>query len=407
MKNWEKKKLGDICNFVRGPFGGSLKKNIFKSDGYAVYEQQHAIYDQFDDIRYFIDEKKFNEMKRFELNSGDLIMSCSGTMGKIAIVPEKIKKGIINQALLKLSPSKKVSNVFLKLWMQSENFQDSLKEYSGGAAIQNVASVSILKQIEIPLPPLPEQQRIVAIIYEAFAAIAKVKANAEQNLKNAKELFDVYLHKYYASKEEGWEEKNLKEVAEYFNGLTYSPKDVSNKGIIVLRSSNVQNDELDFNDIVRVNLTVKEKIIVREGDILMCSRNGSARLVGKTATIKNLNEEMTFGTFMMIIRSQYNPYLSWFFKSTDFRNQIKGGENTMINQITRYMLDDIVLSFPPIDKQNEIVQKLNSLAIEIKKLDTIYYQKIYDLEELKKSILQKAFSGELKTNKKELAWQKI
>jgi hypothetical protein len=92
MKNWEKKKLGDVCGFVRGPFGGSLKKNIFKADGYAVYEQQHAIYDQFEDIRYFIDENKFNEMRRFELKSGDLIMSCSGTMGKIAIVPENIKK---------------------------------------------------------------------------------------------------------------------------------------------------------------------------------------------------------------------------------------------------------------------------------------------------------------------------
>ena len=94
MKNWEKKKLGDICGFVRGPFGGSLKKSIFKLEGYAVYEQQHAIYDQFEDIRYFIDEDKFNDMKRFELKSGDLIMSCSGTMGKIAIVPENIQKGM-------------------------------------------------------------------------------------------------------------------------------------------------------------------------------------------------------------------------------------------------------------------------------------------------------------------------
>ena len=196
-QGWEIKKLGDICSFVRGPFGGSLKKDIFKPDGYAVYEQQHAIYDQFDNIRYFIDENKFNEMKRFELNSGDLIMSCSGTMGKIAVVPENIKQGIINQALLSLSPSKKVSNVFLKLWMQSEGFQDSLKEYSQGAAIQNVASVKILKEIEISLPPLPEQQRIVAILDEAFAAIAKAKANAEQNLKNAKELFESYLQSVF------------------------------------------------------------------------------------------------------------------------------------------------------------------------------------------------------------------
>ena len=88
-------------------------------------------------------------MKRFELNSGDLIMSCSGTMGKIAIVPDNIKRGIINQALLKLSPSSKVSTVFLKLWMQSENFQESLEKHSKGAAIKNVASVAILKKIEI------------------------------------------------------------------------------------------------------------------------------------------------------------------------------------------------------------------------------------------------------------------
>ena len=109
--SWPKVKLGEVCHFVRGPFGGALKKDCFIEDGYAVYEQQHAIYNQFEDIRYFIDEDKFNELKRFKLNAGDLIMSCSGTMGKIAIVPENIKVGVINQALLKLTPSDKVDIV--------------------------------------------------------------------------------------------------------------------------------------------------------------------------------------------------------------------------------------------------------------------------------------------------------
>jgi type I restriction enzyme S subunit len=196
--NWEKKKLGDICGFVRGPFGGSLKKNIFKPDGYAVYEQQHAIYDQFDDLRYFIDEKKFNEMKRFELNSGDLIMSCSGTMGKIAIVPENIKKGIINQALLKLSPSKKVSNVFLKLWMQSESFQNSLKEYAGGAAIQNVASVSILKNIEIPLPDISTQNNIVQKVLLFSAETKRLEAIYQQKINDLEELKKSVLQKAFS-----------------------------------------------------------------------------------------------------------------------------------------------------------------------------------------------------------------
>ncbi|MHB8744715.1 MAG: restriction endonuclease subunit S [Sulfuricaulis sp.] len=150
-EGWIDTALGDVCGFVRGPFGGSLKKSIFVADGYSVYEQQHAIYDQFDDIRYFIDDAKFKEMKRFELLPNDLIMSCSGTMGRVAIVPKGIRRGIINQALLKLTPCAKISNAFLKDWMESEAFQDALNEYSGGAAIQNVASVKILKEIKIPL----------------------------------------------------------------------------------------------------------------------------------------------------------------------------------------------------------------------------------------------------------------
>ena len=177
--------------------------------------------------------------------------------------------------------------------------------------------------------------------------------------------------------------------------MTYSPKDVSDKGIIVLRSSNIQNGKLDFSDIVRVDRPIKENLRVKNGDILMCSRNGSKRLVGKTATIQDLKEDMTFGTFMTIIRSKYNSYLSWFFISREFREQIGVGENPMINQITKYMLDDISVPLPPLPEQQTIVQKLDTLSAETKRLEDIYQQKLADLEELKKSILQKAFNGEL------------
>lgn len=204
------------------------------------------------------------------------------------------------------------------------------------------------------------------------------------------------LQNAISSQSKAWELKSLGEVAEYFNGLTYSPKDVSNEGTIVLRSSNIQNDELDFSDIVRVTANVKDKLIVREGDILMCSRNGSKRLVGKTATITNLTEAMTFGTFMMIIRSEFNPYLAWFFKTDNFRKQISGGENTMINQITRYMLDDVVLPFPPIENQNEVVSKLDAILSETKKLEAINKKKKDVLAEFKSSVLNRALFAELK-----------
>ena len=195
---WLDTALGDVCGFVRGPFGGSLKKSIFVADGYAVYEQQHAIYNQFDDVRYFIDEAKFKEMKRFELLPADLIMSCSGTMGRVAIVPKEIKRGIINQALLKLTPSSKILNTFLKSWMESEAFQDALKEYSGGAAIQNVASVKILKEIKVALPSMSDQNRIVEELDDLRGETQRLARLYERKLAALAALKKSLLHQAFS-----------------------------------------------------------------------------------------------------------------------------------------------------------------------------------------------------------------
>lgn len=197
-EDWEEKRLGDVCDFVRGPFGGSLKKSIFKKEGYIVYEQQHAIYNQFTKVRYFIDENKFNEMKRFELKPGDLIMSCSGTMGKIAIAPDDIKKGIINQALLKLSPSKNLFNVFLKYWMESGVFQDDLNKYTKGAAIKNVVSVKILKGIKLFIPKIQEQKSIVAKLDALSAETKKLEEIYKQKLTDLEELKKSVLKKAFS-----------------------------------------------------------------------------------------------------------------------------------------------------------------------------------------------------------------
>ena len=169
---WKIVELGEVCEFTRGPFGGSLKKEIFVEDGFAVYEQSHAISGKFAPVRYYIDEEKFQEMERFKLSPGDVIMSCSGTMGKIALVPDNVQPGIINQALLKLRAKKSISEVFLKHWMESENFQRSIANNAFGAAIKNVASVKVLSRLLIPLPDLATQQRIVAQIERERALVA-------------------------------------------------------------------------------------------------------------------------------------------------------------------------------------------------------------------------------------------
>jgi type I restriction enzyme S subunit len=196
--NWKKKRWGELCDFVRGPFGGSLKKSIFKEEGYVVYEQKHAIHDHFNQLRYFIDKEKFNEMKRFELFPGDIIMSCSGaTLGRVAIVPEGIPQGIINQALLKLTPKKNVSVNYIKHWLRSKIFQDIIVKYSGGAAIPNVPSAKILKDIEIPSPSLEIQERVAKEIDIVLEQTKMLEAVYERKLQDLEELKKSVLQKAF------------------------------------------------------------------------------------------------------------------------------------------------------------------------------------------------------------------
>ena len=185
---WPMVELGEVCLFKRGPFGGSLKKEIFVKQGYAVYEQSHAITNDFSEFRYFITQEKFDEMHSFQVYPGELIMSCSGTMGKVAIIPENVPEGVINQALLKLTPTDRITGPFLKHWMDSSNFQQSLAEFTYGAAIKNVASVKILKGLILPLPSLETQQ---AIVTEIEAEQALVDANQELIERFEKKIRDA------------------------------------------------------------------------------------------------------------------------------------------------------------------------------------------------------------------------
>jgi type I restriction enzyme M protein len=246
--------------------------------------------------------------------------------------------------------------------------QDDIYKFQRGGGQPHVYPKD-LQPIKIPLPPLEVQEQIVA----ELDGYQNIISGARQIVENWKPKINI---------DPEWEKVKLGDIAEYFIGLTYSPEDVSDKGIIVLRSSNIQDGELDFSDIVRVNKKVKENLIVQDGDILMCSRNGSKRLVGKIAVIKNLTEKMTFGTFMTIIRSKHNQFISYFFISDLFRDQIAGSETSSINQITKYMLDTVVVPFPPLEVQRQIVANIESeraLVEACKKLIDIYEQKTKDV----------------------------
>jgi len=399
------KKLGDVCHFVRGPFGGSLKKSCFKPNGNAIYEQQHAIYNQFTKIRYFVDDEKFEEMKRFELKSGDLIMSCSGTMGKVAIVPDGIKKGIINQALLKLTPSKDLDVKYLRYWMSSNDFQESLVKYTVGAAIKNVASVKILKQIEAPLPQLKEQKQIVALLDKAFTAIDQAKANIEKNIVNAKELFQSKLNAIFSQKGEGWEEKKLKEITTKIgSGATPRGGQSSYKesGISLIRSMNVHDDgfrdkKLAFIDDEQANKL--SNVTIEENDVLLNITGASVArccIVDKHFLPARVNQHVSIIRLKEGIMS--NKFLHFALTSKETKSLLLGiGEQGATRQaITKVQIENFKIAFPSIiEAQDELLKSLGILQKKTIQIESNYIKKLEDLEELKKSILQKAFSGEL------------
>jgi len=182
-----------------------------------------------------------------------------------------------------------------------------------------------------------------------------------------------------------WEKVKLSSQASFLQGLTYTPNDVSNDGTIVLRSSNIQNSMVDYNDIVRVNIIIPEKLKIKENDILMCVRNGSKSLVGKTAWLSKNEEKCTWGAFMNIIRpKEKNKFVYYYLNSKYFYNHVwKDLGTATVNQITKQTLESCYLNIPSIEEQEKISNTLSLLDQKIK----LQNKKIEDLKLFKKGLI--------------------
>ena len=195
----------------------------------------------------------------------------------------------------------------------------------------------------------------------------------------------------------GWTWCRLGELGETNIGLTYKPTDISEVGTAIMRSSNIQNGRMDYDDIVYVKIPVPDKSMLQMGDVLICARNGSRNLVGKTAIVDK--EGLAFGAFMAMFRSECNPYINAYFASPLFRENMDNPQTTTINQITQEMLKNTLFPLPPFDEQRRIVAKANELIGLCDEFESA--QKELNLlesqfaEYLPKSILQAAVQGKL------------
>jgi len=199
---------------------------------------------------------------------------------------------------------------------------------------------------------------------------------------------------------EGWQWCRVRDVSRSYIGLTYKPSDVSQKGTIVLRSSNIQNGKLDLNDIVRVSSDIPEKLWVEKNDIIICARNGSKRLVGKSAIIDAMNESMTFGAFMAICKTPFYKYIYLFLQSDLFFSQLREvSGTTTINQLTQNNFNRFLVPIPPVNEQERIVEFCSTLMPYIERYgiaqDQLNELNINLRPLLRKSILQEAIQGRL------------
>ncbi len=275
--------------------------------------------------------------------------------------------------------AEKIFPALLPFIIQNDDLFDFAVGKSAGSLSPRV-KWEHLKNYEFQLPDMEKQRELAELLWAMDAtkkAYKKLITATDELVKS--QFLEQFGDPRFNPK--GYPVQSLSEVASYWNGLTYKPEDVSDFGTIVLRSSNIQDGKLAFDDVVRVTCDIRDRAYVEENDILMCSRNGSADLVGKVALIDHLDEPMAFGAFMMIIRSTYYDYLLQYFNTHAFREQINTGTAT-INQITNKMLDQVRLPIPQMaeikkfaafvqqsDKsKNEVEQALLELTATTKKI---------------------------------------
>ena len=372
--NYQIKKLGDICQ--KASSNVSQNQLINETGPYPIFGASGFI----KNVSFYHQEKPYIG-----------IVKDGAGVGRIMLL--EAESSVIG-TLQYLIPNKDIDIRYFFYFLLGVDF----KKYITGSTIPHIYFKDDQEEPFL-LIPLPEQKRIVGVLDEAFGAVGKAKENAEQNLKNAKELFESYLQSVFENKGEGWEEKRLSEVcAKITDGTHQTPKYFSD-GVIFLSSRNVTSGKIDWDNIKYIDekqhLEMHKRVAPRMGDILL-AKNGTT---GVAAIVdKDVIFDIYVSLAMIRVLGEILPeFMLYFINSPvakkQFNKRLKG---VGVPNLHLEEIREVTVSFPKaLKEQKDIVQKLDTLSAETKKLEAIYQQKLDDLEELKKSLLQKAFSGEL------------
>ena len=295
--------------------------------------------------------------------------------------------GIVSPAYTVLMPKQEINNGYFAALFKSTNLINEFRKNSQGMTSDtwNLKYPQI-ETIKVQIPSVSEQDKVSALFSVLDARIV-AQAQLVESLKKYKRGL---LNKVFSNTDEKiYPTVYLSEVAVFLQGLTYSPSDVANAGHLVLRSSNIQNGTLSFDDCVYVDKSIPESLQVKCADVIMCVRNGSKSLVGKTALIPIDMPKTTWGAFMMIVRSKLNDtYIFHYLNSQMFFSQVfKDTGTATINQITKGILNECRLPLPPVEERKKISKMLSTFDAKIYNAE----RTLYALMETRKALLQQLF----------------
>ncbi len=316
------------------------------------------------------------------VNENSILVTCIGSIAKIGIV--KIRECAFNQQINAIIPDKNIDTKYLCYCLQNSKVKLKAianapvvpiinKKQFGEFVVKIDGDISIQKKIANRLDYIQSVIKLYKIQLRKFDDLIKARFI---------EMFgDPIINPY------GFPVKKIDEVAVLNKGITYSPDDISKEGIIVLRSGNIKGNAFDLEDIVRISKKISNDKLVNENDILMCNRNGSVNLVGKVAKIPKLEEKMTFGTFMTIVRSEIFEYLFVFFQMNAFREQIKFQTAVAINQISLPLLASVKVPIPT----NELIKEFADFVRQVDKSREEVKKSLEKTQQLYDSLMQEYF----------------
>jgi type I restriction enzyme S subunit len=274
---------------------------------------------------------------------------------------------------------------FIYHYLHFQKFVDKVIEKCTGTSYPAINSTDFANII-IAVTSLIEQQKIASFLSLLDDRIATQNKIIEGlTVLKAGLSKKIFIQELGFSKfPDGWEKKELGEIGEIVNGLTYSPNDIAEKGVLVLRSSNIQNRELTFDGSVFVNVNSFNAVL--ENDILICVRNGSKNLIGKNAIIKKEHEGFAFGAFMAVYRSRYNKFLFHWFDTEEYKEEVRKNLGATINSINGSDLKKFKAPFPKEKEQQKIATFLSyidqKIELEAIILNQFTKQKKYLLQQM-------------------------